>query len=115
MGNAQSNYQGRADLNGPLFGGHYPGDFSIRGGQQQHQPDINKPLPPTPRTKTVNFGTDPAPWVFYKHRPPDENLVNTRYCHPSYRSPSPPQQQQVSPPPPYASWIDEKGLVVQNQ
>ncbi|WVR05583.1 hypothetical protein IAU60_002602 [Kwoniella sp. DSM 27419] len=99
----------RRDHNGPLFGGHHHGDFSIR-----RQPvDVNKPLPLTTKTKSVKFGHNPPAWVFYKARPADENLGNTRYCAP------PPatlhhQQQRTTPPPSYGTW-DDKALYVRNQ
>ncbi|WVF70974.1 hypothetical protein IAT40_005770 [Kwoniella sp. CBS 6097] len=117
MGNANSRSRSRSqsaprhDYNGPLFGGHYPGDFSIR----RDRPDVNKPLPPPPppppqpRTKTVRFGVDPPAWEFYKNRPSDENTYNTRFCSP------PPSKTTttMSPPPAYGTW-DEKGLTVRN-
>ncbi|WWC88182.1 uncharacterized protein L201_003087 [Kwoniella dendrophila CBS 6074] len=103
MGSSQS--APRHDYNGPLFGGHYAGDFSIR----RNRPDLNKPLPPPPPSKSVRCGVDPPAWEFYKNRPTDENLVNTRYCPP----PPPTTSSGGTPPPAYGTW-DEKGLTVRN-
>ncbi|WVQ96978.1 hypothetical protein IAU59_004087 [Kwoniella sp. CBS 9459] len=95
------------DYNGPLFGGHYAGDFSIRA-------DVNKPLPPTPQSKTVRFAADPPPWEFYKNRPSDENTYNTRYCSPPAAEVSASTSPSArSPPPAYGTW-DEKILTVRN-
>ncbi|KIR30607.1 hypothetical protein I307_03718 [Cryptococcus deuterogattii 99/473] len=107
MGNRQSQQPApRHHFNGPLFGGHYPGDFSIRG---RGMPDLNKALPPLPNSKKTRFGSDPPPWIFYKHRPPDENLANTtRYCSPGALYPEAPPEQKISPPPAYGTWNDEK-------
>ncbi|WWC96640.1 hypothetical protein V866_003512 [Kwoniella sp. B9012] len=107
MGSAHS--APKHDYNGPLFGGHYPGDFSIR----RNRPDTNKPLPPPPppkETRSVRFGNDPPAWVFYKNRPADENLANTRYCY----SPPTSNRSNTTPPPAYGTW-DEGPLIVRNQ
>ncbi|KAL0252945.1 hypothetical protein I308_102339 [Cryptococcus tetragattii IND107] len=107
MGNRQSQQPApRHDFNGPLFGGHYPGDFSIIRGRGMS--DLNKALPPLPNIKKARFGSDPPPWIFYKHRPPDENLANTRYCYPGALYPEAPPEQKISPPPAYGTWNDEK-------
>ncbi|OCF42869.1 hypothetical protein I317_03346 [Kwoniella heveanensis CBS 569] len=109
MGNANSRpTPRRRDYNGPLFGGHYPGDFSIRGN---NYPDMNKPLPPAPRSKTVRFTANPPAWEFYKNRPSDENTYNTRFCPPSPHHSS--TTPNMSPPPAYGTW-DEKELTVRN-
>ncbi|OXC65128.1 hypothetical protein AYX13_05740 [Cryptococcus neoformans] len=111
MGNRQSQPALRHDFNGPLFDGHYPGDFSTRRGT----PNLNKALPPLPNIKKARFGSDPPPWIFYKHRPPDENLANTRYCNPGALSPETPPEQRISPPPAYGAWNNEKSrMTVRN-
>ncbi|WWC60629.1 uncharacterized protein I303_103203 [Kwoniella dejecticola CBS 10117] len=110
MGLAQSHP--RHNYDGPLFGGHYPGDFSIR---RNKPPNVNKDLPPPP--KSVRFGNDPPAWEFYQHRPPDENLVNTRYLQytPSVGSGNGSGSGGIgTPPPAYGTW-DEKGFTIQNQ
>ncbi|WVQ85712.1 hypothetical protein IAT38_007878 [Cryptococcus sp. DSM 104549] len=111
MGNGHSRAPPRHDFNGPLFGGHYPGDFSIRN----NRPDYNKPLPPVPESKSVRFGADPPAWEFYRHRPSDENTANTRYCNPQSLSPEQSQPPRISPPPAYGAWYDGKGMTVRNQ
>ncbi|WVW80471.1 hypothetical protein I302_102453 [Kwoniella bestiolae CBS 10118] len=91
--------------NGPLFGGHYPGDFSIR----HNIPNTNKPLPAPPKeSRSVRFSNYPPAWVFYKNRPADENLANTRYCSP------PSTRSNNTPPPAYGTW-EEGPLTVRNQ
>ncbi|WWC68337.1 uncharacterized protein I206_102262 [Kwoniella pini CBS 10737] len=104
MGSAQSHP--RHNYNGPLFGGHYSSDFSIG----RNKLNINKALPPTP--KSVRFGNDPPAWEFYRHRPTDENLANTRYCSPHANGGG--SGNSGTPPPAYGTW-DEKGFTIRNQ
>lgn len=81
MGNRQSYAPPpQHDYNGPLFGGHYAGDFSIRVSRhlslcpasrsspllldvslirQKGRANLNKALPPPPPTKSVRFGAAP--------------------------------------------------------
>ncbi|GFZ43369.1 hypothetical protein JCM24511_01089 [Saitozyma sp. JCM 24511] len=98
MGNAPSSQgqyrqtnHGRYD--GPLFGGHYPGDFSLK-----RRPDVNKPLPAVPQSKSVRFGPSPPAWEFYRDAPSCDNTANTRYCSPAS---APGSYGQTTPPPPY--------------
>ncbi|CAD6590114.1 MAG: hypothetical protein TREMPRED_005620, partial [Tremellales sp. Tagirdzhanova-0007] len=94
MGQSQSQSQSRYTHNhdGPYFGGHYPGDFSIR----RRPPDLNKPLPNLP-PRSVRFGAPPPAWQFYRQAPPWDNTANTRYCHMSLN-----QGYQNAPPPAYS-------------
>ncbi|WRT65982.1 uncharacterized protein IL334_002933 [Kwoniella shivajii] len=108
MGSSHSSQ--RHERDGPLFGGHYPGDFSIRNNKS----DYNKPLPALPERKSVRFGSDPPAWKFYKNRPADENLANTRYCPPPPPHPVSNRSDSISPPPAYGKW-DEKSFTIRNQ
>ncbi|KAK4686919.1 hypothetical protein P7C73_g3193, partial [Tremellales sp. Uapishka_1] len=99
MGNNQSSYNYRdrpRDYNGPLFGGHYKGDFSIRN----QQPNMNKDLPAPPPLRSVQFGPSPPAWEFYKNAPSSDNTANTRYCSPA-DSPNSSAGQRATPPPLY--------------
>ena len=79
MGQSQSNYQSpRSEprLNGPLFGGHHPGDFSIRVRpfhlvchRPNHQRDALWNSAPS-QTQSHSSGSPSLKSVRFGHPPP---------------------------------------------
>ncbi|WVN85512.1 uncharacterized protein L203_100659 [Cryptococcus depauperatus CBS 7841] len=119
MGNNQSynrQYRPRQEYHGVSFAAHHglapPPYHPGKSRGKRSRRDIDKPLPHAPKSKCVSFGANSTPWVFYKHRPPDENIANTRYCHRSYLDVGSDGNLGYSPPPAYGAWIDINGYIV---